>query len=106
MQILKETDELFVCPVLNWLDQDTVAVALVEDKYIFISPVVCDWELDGEVGCYPLLGIDYIGEDVVGVCIKYFHWFIFGWGCILSLGGLDVLPALIHVSFCSCHRRR
>ena len=32
MQILKDTDELFVSPVIHWVDQDNVAVTLVEDK--------------------------------------------------------------------------
>ena len=50
------------------------------------------------VGSYPLLGINDIGEDVVGACLQYFHCFVFVCGFTLSLGGLDVLPDLLHVA--------
>ena len=53
-----------------------------------------------------LLGIDDLGEDVVGACLQCFHWLVFIWGCTLSLGGLDVLPDLRHVAFFSEHGRR
>ena len=66
VQILEDTDEIFVCSVLHWAYQDTVAVILVEEKQVFIYPFGCDWELANEFGFYPLLGIDDIGEDVVG----------------------------------------
>ena len=32
MEILEDTDELFVRPILHWTDQDTVFVVVVEDK--------------------------------------------------------------------------
>ena len=72
-------DELFVHSGLHRSYQDTVSVILVEDKYVFTSLVVCDWELAGEVGRCPLLGVDDIGEDLVEACLQFFHWFPF-WG--------------------------
>ena len=53
-----------------------------------------------------LLGIDDLGEDVVGACLQCFHWLVFIWGCTLSLGGIDVLPDIRHVAFFSEHGRR
>ena len=32
MQILKDTDELYVRPILHWVYQDTVTVIIIEDK--------------------------------------------------------------------------
>ena len=51
----------------------------------------------GELGCYPLLRIDFIGEVVVGACLQCFHWFHLCWGFIRILGGLDVLPDFLDV---------
>ena len=56
-------------------------------------------ESSGEVGCYLLLRINDLGEDVVGACTQCFHQFVFVWGHVLGLGGIDVLPDLFHVAF-------
>ena len=58
------------------------------------------------VGCYPLLGIDDLGEDMVGACLQCFHCFVFVWGIALGLGVIDVLPDMFHVAFCSVHGMR
>ena len=106
MQISKDTDELFLRPIIHWLYLGNFSVVLVGDKLIFVSPVVCDWEPSGEVGCYILLVINDIGKDVVGACLPCFHCFVFVWGCTLSLGGNYVLPDLLHVDFYNGHGRR
>ena len=43
---------------------------------------------------------------MVGACFQFFHWFVFVWGCSLSLGGLDVIPDFLHVDFFCGHGRR
>ena len=50
--------------------------------------------------------MDDLGEDVVGEYLQCFHWFAFVWLSSLGLGGLDLLPDLIHVTFFSCRVRR
>ena len=106
MQILEDTDETFVLPIIHWEDRDTVDVLVVEDKYLFITPVGGYWEYSGEVGSYLLLGIDDIVKEVDGACIQCFHRFFFVWGCALGLGGLDVLTDIFHVTLFSVHERR
>ena len=53
-----------------------------------------------------MLGIDDLGKDVVVVCLQNFYRFVFVWGCDLGLGGLDVIPDMLHAAFCSGHGRR
>ena len=50
-------DEFFILSRIYRAYQDTVSFILVENKYVFISLVGCDWELAREDSCYPLLGI-------------------------------------------------
>ena len=103
---MEDTDEIFVCPALCRTYQDTVSVVLVENKQLLITSVEVKSESSIEVGCYPLLVINNIGEDVVGTCLQYFHKFAVVWGGALGLGILDFLPDLFHVVFCSVHGRR
>ena len=63
-------------------------------------------ESSGEFSSYPFLGIGDLGEDVVVMCLQYFHWFFCVLGRALGLGGIDVLPDFFHVSFCRVHGRR
>ena len=73
---------------------------------MFVTSVGGNWESSGEVSRYPFLGIDDLGEDVVGTFLQSFHWLFCVWGRALGIGGLDVLPDLFHVSFCRVHERR
>ena len=92
MYILEDTDELFFRPVLHWEYQDTVSFVFVEDKYVFFTPLGGNWESSREVGCYPLLWIDDLGEDVVGACLQFFHWFVFVLGSVLASKSVRSVP--------------
>ena len=103
MEVLEDADELFVCPLYHGVHKDTVSVIYTEGERLFVLPVGGDREPDIEVNHNALLWIDDLGDDCFGVNLQWFQQWLFWWGCIRCLGGLDVITCLLHVYLCIGH---
>ena len=76
VEVLEDTDELFICSGIHGEHKDNIDVALIWYKQLSVSFIGCDWELVGEVSTNTFLGINNIVADLVGACLQFLHWCI------------------------------
>ena len=75
MKSLEDRNDFFIRSSLHGYYQDTIDGIIIEDKKLSVSPVRCEWETASAFGHYLLLGINNLGNDLVGVCLQFIHRF-------------------------------